>query len=283
MVQFVAGAAFNFWGFNLKGMFGAGTTATAENFLRPGGSTYYHVFLYDNPTGQDFAVGGSSTLQMTGFGTLRGTVNALAAGTYDGDRNVISGDWAMKGLVLDGATLTAAAASTSRTDDMSLLRTIFAGNDMITLSSGNDFMSGFAGNDRLSGGRGNDTLYGDSGNDVLIGGAGADRLSGGSGRDTFDFNAVSESTVATSGRDTIVDVRRGGDKIDLGGIDANVRVGGNQEFVFHSATAHHGYDVWYVRSGTDLIVYGDVDGLSGADFSILVKNATALSASDFIL
>lgn len=283
MVQFTASKAFSSSTFSLLGMFGGGTTAVADHFLPIGGNRHFHTFLYENSVGQDFAVGGTSSLTMAGFGYLRGTVNTLTAGSFDDDRRVFSSDWVLKGLALDGATLSRIAASSSRADDASLLATIFSGHDLVTLSAGNDSFHGYGGDDRISGGRGNDTLWGDFGNDVLNGGLGADLLYGGAGRDIFDFDTIRDTTVAAAGRDTISGFVRGSDRIDLSSIDANIRVGGNQSFVYHPASARHGYDVWTVKSGADVIVYGDVDGLPGADFSILVKGVAALSSADFIL
>ena len=90
-------------------------------------------------------------------------------------------------------------------------------DDVLNGGAGNDTLIGGLGADLLSGGVGNDSLDGGNADDVLNGGAGDDRLTGGSGADTFRF------TDAGGSMDTIVDFRRGTDRIDLsgfGGVDA---------------------------------------------------------------
>ena len=102
--------------------------------------------------------------------------------------------------------------------------------------AGNDVLNGLGGADQLEGGDGADQLLGGDGNDLLTGGAGLDTLTGGPGSDQFDFNAPNESTLGAS--DRILDFSRAqGDKISLGDIDANVRVGGNQTFSFIGSAA----------------------------------------------
>ena len=83
-----------------------------------------------------------------------------------------------------------------------------SGSDTYTGTRFSDRIAGNAGNDALLGANGNDRIKGDAGNDRLTGGAGADDLWGGAGADSFIFKAVAESTVKTSGRDTIFDFSR---------------------------------------------------------------------------
>jgi len=104
-----------------------------------------------------------------------------------------------------------------------------SGNDTLLGGSGSDSLWGGAGADRLDGGAGNDVLKGDSGNDRLVGGLGRDKLWGGSGKDVFVFNTVQDSRPG-SARDIIHDFQSGRDRIDLRGIDANVKLKGNQAF-----------------------------------------------------
>ncbi|HEY9621077.1 MAG TPA: putative Ig domain-containing protein [Crinalium sp.] len=93
------------------------------------------------------------------------------------------------------------------------------GNDQLLGGVGNDNLSGGKGNDKLLGGDGNDylvggtdsdQLFGNNGNDVLMGSTGRDRLTGGAGRDLFVLRSGSGSA-------TILDFRRGTDKIGLSG------------------------------------------------------------------
>ena len=161
------------------------------------------------------------------------------------------------------------------------------GNDMKNVMKGNaanNVLRGGAGNDVISGLAGNDTLEGGLGNDSLVGGAGADALFGGAGSDYFVFRSPSESTVATTGRDTIYDFAVG-DKIDLRGIDASTLATGDNAFHFIGTTSFTktAGELRYVKSGSDLCVFGDLNGDGNADFSILVKAHAALSSSDFLL
>ncbi|MBO3759446.1 calcium-binding protein [Ciceribacter sp. L1K22] len=139
----------------------------------------------------------------------------------------------------------------------------------------------------LSGNAGDNLLKGQGGNDTLVGGAGADRLYGGSGADRFVFKALSDSTVASAGRDMIHDFSRSqGDKIDLSAIDASTRSSGNQAFSFigeKSAFTGTAGELRYVNSGGDTFVYGDVDGDRKADFAIRIDADINLVKGDFIL
>ncbi len=143
------------------------------------------------------------------------------------------------------------------------------------------------------GGGGNDVLYGDAlanelsgfaGADALRGFGGADRLVGGLGADRFIFNALSESTVATSGRDTIVDFNRAeGDQILLGLIDANTVLAGNQAFVLGALQAGQAGRLQIGGAAGNWLVQGDVDGDGAADFALLLTSAPTPIAGDFVL
>lgn len=160
------------------------------------------------------------------------------------------------------------------------------GNDSIYGGTGHDLIEGGAGNDALRGGAGNDVISGGTGNDRLAGGDGADLLSGGAGKDVFVFNALSNSTVKASGRDTILDFNgKAGDRIDLSGIDANSKAAGNQAFSFvgsdpFSKTAG---ELRFEKTASDAFIYGDVDGDGVADFAILVSGNPSLLKDYFIL
>jgi serralysin len=153
-------------------------------------------------------------------------------------------------------------------------------------NSGNDTLGGEGGNDALTGGSGADTLYGGASADRLYGGAGADDLFGGSGVDIFLFKARADSTVATSGRDTIFDFSASeSDRIDLSGIDANTGVSGNQGFNFRGTAAFTGAagELRYVKGSSDTYVYCDVNGDTTADFAIHLDDALTLQKGYFAL
>lgn len=147
-------------------------------------------------------------------------------------------------------------------------------------------LKGLDGNDVLLGGRGNDRVYGGNGSDTIAGDAGADMLSGGSGRDTFVFRSVSDSTLASTGRDTIVDFSKAaGDRIDLSGIDALPASSADNAFVFigKAAFTKCAGELRYQKSGSDTLVLGDTNGDGRADFSILVSGGVAFAKGDFLL
>lgn len=159
-------------------------------------------------------------------------------------------------------------------------------NDQLNGDSGNDSLLGGIGNDTLWGGTGNDTLRGESGIDRLIGGAGSDFLAGGAGADRFVFTSKGDSGTTTLTRDTIADFKRSeGDKIDLSQIDARPSTWADDKFMFigNGHFTHKAGELRTQRSGSDLIVQGDMNGDGAADFSILVRNVAALGAIDFIL
>lgn len=170
-----------------------------------------------------------------------------------------------------------------------------AGNDTLYGDAGRDYLSGSTGSDKLYGGSGADTLLGGDGNDLLDGGSsvdhltgglGADTLTGGTGADHFIFNSIKDSTVASTGRDTITDFSRSElDRIDLSAIDASTRTTGNQAFKFVGTDAFSGAagELRYVKTATTTTVYGDINGDGQSDFAIKFDDALSLRASDFIL
>jgi ELWxxDGT repeat protein len=124
-------------------------------------------------------------------------------------------------LTLDGsATIT----GTNRSDNLNGTTNA----DRIEALNGNDTLSGLAGNDTLIGGNGNDNLVGGAGNDSLTGGKGSDTLSGGDGNDFLNggngFDVLTSGAgndifvlQKNNGGDSIVDFKRGSDKLGLAG------------------------------------------------------------------
>lgn len=132
-----------------------------------------------------------------------------------------------------------------------------------------------------------DSLTGNGQTNVLLGNTGADTLTGGGANDLFIFRAVTDSTVAAAGRDTITDFSSAqGDKIDLRPIDADGDGGnGNAAFAFTAGGAFTGigHEVIVQGSGGTCTVLADVNGDSTADFAINVTSVSALVATDFLL
>ncbi|WP_330166531.1 cadherin-like domain-containing protein [Rhizobium sp. GN54] len=161
-----------------------------------------------------------------------------------------------------------------------------ASANRLTGNTGNNTLRGNDGNDALEGGRGNDTLAGGRGNDVLDGGAGSDRLKGGSGRDVFVFRDLSDSTVSSAGRDTVLDFSRvAGDVIDLRGIDAREASSADNAFSFigKAGFGKQAGELRYTKSGSNTLLSGDTDGDGKADFAILFSGHIAFAKGDFLL
>jgi len=161
------------------------------------------------------------------------------------------------------------------------------GNDLYDGRKGHvdNVVNGFNGNDRIYGGTEANVFEGGSGTDRLWGGRGADVFTGGTQADRFIYKALSDSTVAASGRDTITDFLHGTDHFDLAGLDANSKAKGDQAFHFlGSADFHHkAGELHMARSGADTVLSGDVNGDGRADFAITLSGHVGLGNGDFML
>ncbi len=166
--------------------------------------------------------------------------------------------------------------------------TLFGGSGADTLDGGidDDSLDGGDGVDVLLGGNGRDTLIGGLGDDTLSGGNDDDRLNGGAGNDTLTGGFGKDVFVISDlrGTDTITDFRRGEDKIDLTGIDANTNVSGTQGFTWIGSNAFTGTagELHTYMVGRNMFVSGDVDGDGQADFTIALGTNTVV-VTDFIL
>lgn len=162
--------------------------------------------------------------------------------------------------------------------------------------TGSSFLGG--GNDRFDGHNGvqgpvlgetgDDTLIGGDRKDVFTGGAGADTQTGNGGKDIFDYNFVSESSLAF--HDLIRDFAAGEDRIDLRDIDAIFSTLSNDAFAFRGKKAFT--DEGQVRyelndlAGTKndtTTIYVNTNADLGADMQIELKGLVSLHASDFLL
>jgi Ca2+-binding RTX toxin-like protein len=244
-------------------------------------------------------------LTLTGTAALNGTGNTLnniltgnaAANTLNG---LAGADKLIGGLgndlyIIDntGDVVTENASAGTDTVNSSITYVLTANVENLTLTGTaalngtantlNNTLTGNAAANTLNGGAGNDTILGLAGNDLLTGGNGTDKLTGGAGADTFDFNALIESIKGNT-RDSITDFTHSqADKIDLAGIDANIKVAGDQGFTYIGIKAFTGVagQLDYVKG----ILAGDTNGDKVADFEIAITlvGATALVSSDFVL
>ncbi len=157
-------------------------------------------------------------------------------------------------------------------------------SDVIVGGAGKDVFNGGLGNDVLNAGAGEDVLNGGTGNDQIIGGAGKDTLTGSSGKDVFVF--ANKDTGTSKGKaDYITDFSgRGGDKIDLKLIDADVKKKGDQKFSFIGTKAFSkAGEVRYEKAGKDTYVYLNTDSDKAAEAVIKLKGAIDLQKGWFVL
>lgn len=181
----------------------------------------------------------------------------------------------------------------------------FTGIEDVVGSAFADFLGGDNSANKLSGGIGEDLLFGGDGNDVLDGGAdvdsikgggGVDTMTGATGDDTFTFfnyvaDADADSGVGVGLRDIITDFDQGNDKINFngltGGIDANLSVAGDQDFVFIGTAAFGGAvgEVRFDQVGGNTIIQVDRQGdlNTSPDFEIELTGLFTLVAGDFIV
>ena len=136
----------------------------------------------------------------------------------------------------------------------------------------------------LNGSSGNDTIFAGAGADTLVGGAGRDVLYGGSDSlaDVFLFASWTHTAV-TTGRDVVVNFTRGSDDIDLRAIDAWSSTAAQNEAFLFSGTTAQAHSLWFVVYGGSIIVRGDVNGDTTAEFAIQINGLTAIDSFDILL
>jgi Ca2+-binding RTX toxin-like protein len=157
-------------------------------------------------------------------------------------------------------------------------------NNQLLGRGGNDGLFGLGGDDVMFGGDGGDFLNGGAGKDILHGTAGADQLTGGTGADIFFYSDRSDSGTSLDA-DKITDFLKGVDKIDVGLIDANQLVAGNQAFTFigQNNFTDEGQVRFFSTNAGTRIEFNTINN-SGSEFDILLENTFVQhAASDFVL
>lgn len=159
------------------------------------------------------------------------------------------------------------------------------GNDVIGMSGWMGVIDAGAGDDQLLGhGQGSEIFIGGLGRDVMHGGLKTfdpPWLGQDNGIDRFDFRDPAESAVGAQ-RDVVLDFLHsdsfGGDQINLGAMDANANIAGNQAFTFiegdftGTAGELHVASLDFEDDSLDReIIAGDVDGDGTDDFEIEVQ------------
>lgn len=153
------------------------------------------------------------------------------------------------------------------------------GYDIVQTTVSYRLGSGSAVQELRATGGGTINLTGNASANRLVADTGLNSLTGGAGRDVFVFNFGSSTTGL---RDTITDFTQGLDRLDLSGMDANLGSFGDQAFASLGTNAAANR-LWWQTQGSDLILRGDVDGNTSADFEVLIRNLSSLTTNDIIL
>ncbi len=212
------------------------------------GITYTDVYKVTGIAGTSthtLLAGGPEILIDNELHVTGGTVTALQELDDNLDRVV----WGISGVDFLALDVYNATLSTSRSDDVNLIRQALSGNDRITLSAFADVISGYDGDDTINGNAGADVLLGGRGNDTLSGGSQADSLTGNAGADELFGQNGNDLLLGISGNDVLFGGK--GDDILRGG-------GGNDRLV-----GGPGSDKLFGNAGSD-------DLAGGADNDILI-------------
>lgn len=266
------------------------------------------------------ALGADSLMGGSGDDKLRGGDGNDSLDGGEGNDTIVEtegDDWVFGGLGDDtlyggnGYDSLAGAEGADKLRGESGKDTLDGGADDDTLYGGlsNDSLLGNSGDDLLVGEHGNDVLFDGGGNDSLVGGIGNDTLKaiggatmrGGDGADHFAWvyqvYPWSDPVVTPLPDMMIADFQRGMDRIDLSGIDPDVKtwsfdpaVSLDDAFEFIGSAAFTGFEgdaqVRVVTTATPRLFRveidtADMDALP--DVSFTVRAASILTASDFIL
>jgi Ca2+-binding RTX toxin-like protein len=232
--------------------------------------------------GADYLDGGAGSDRLDGGVGADTMIGGTGDDTFVFDN---SGDivWELAGqgtdTILSSRSLTLAA----NIENLELLGSArqATGNALANVILGNrenNVVRGEAGADRLEGRKGNDRIEGGKGNDTIMGGPGRDVLTGDGGRDHFVFTH-------TRGADRITDFRRGQDKIDLSGIDANSRTSFENTFKFIGGKdfSDKAGQLRFDHKNDITIITADLNGNGRSDFKIILDGHYKLSEGDFIL
>jgi Ca2+-binding RTX toxin-like protein len=151
------------------------------------------------------------------------------------------------------------------------------GNDAANVLNSGDGM------DTLSGMGGNDTIHGGDDADSISGGAGRDVLYGEAGADKFVWGTLADTGTTAATIDVLADFNAmQGDKISVGGFDANVDAAGWQDFTFVAGQDFSGAGQvrFYTDQGNTFLAF-NTDADMSAEGIIRVNGIHNVDASWF--
>ena len=126
-----------------------------------------------------------------------------------------------------------------------------------------------------------DTFKGSGGDNEFQGGLGKDTATGGGGRDLYAFRSAQDSP-AGAGRDIIKDFAPGQDVIDVGNLDADSTLPGQQTFRWvGKATLTGAAQLGYYVAGGNTIVRASTDADAAAEVEIQLNGVNVLMLTDF--
>jgi Ca2+-binding RTX toxin-like protein len=132
-------------------------------------------------------------------------------------------------------------------------------------------------------------LTGNDGNNFVAGRGGRDLLWGAGGIDRFVYVVTGDTGATAATRDVIYDFAVGVDDIDLGQIDTNTSLAGDQAFIFRAGAGAQFVQGsapqvrFFHEAGGRTIIEGDMNGDRVADFQIQLEGVKALTSGDFLL
>ena len=147
-----------------------------------------------------------------------------------------------------------------------------------------DAIWGDGGDNMIMGGLRSDRLYGRDGDDSIDGGVGNDALYGNLGADMDRFIFFSQADSTREMSDRITDFESN-ERIELGRIDADVNMAGNQALMFVGDADFTGTagELRASSDGTDTIIEADTDGDAVADFQLVLTGVQTLDSDNFLL
>ena len=240
---------------------------------------------------------GSSTAQVTGFGTVTLiSVENVLGSSYndlfiasrennhfdggDGGSDTVSYINAQSGVTADLNLTTGQRTGGSGTDSFSGISNLIGssyGDHLFATNYWASTLSGGGGNDVLTGRTNDDTLYGGDGDDLLDGGGGNDLLNGGVGIDTASYATSQDAVIASllsgtgaiwDSTDTLIGIENltgsAFDDILIGDDNANALSGGNGNDTLIGGL---GNDTLDGGAGIDTLSYADA--ASGITLSLV--------------